>query len=374
MNDPERGVRPSLKPEERAFLDSLRRSHRADCAPEALRQRLLAQRNATRASSPAWQSKAARPVAVVHWLGTRRTRATAVIGLTGIVLAALAWARGEWMQTSADMEEHEPTRLSGGAAANRKDSALMKHSQAALLSCGLAACDAGLPQTTQSEPTATERSLAKSSRAPEDRDQHPAHSTTNALAASCTHPLVDDLEDGDVAVIAVDGRTGSWFSFADRGGTTIRPSEPFQVASEGAGGSLHAARISGQLANEGHVWAGMEFNLDGARAPYDLSAATGVCFQAKGTGRARFSIPDVNTDPAGDVCNWCFDNFGLELELTGEWQEYCLRFDEMRQMPRWGSPRPPSLSPDQAYSMVWSMRTPGQRYDLWVDDVRLTCE
>jgi hypothetical protein len=144
------------------------------------------------------------------------------------------------------------------------------------------------------------------------------------------------------------------------------------LAAEGAQGSKHAAHIAGKTGNARATWAGVELGAQGG-TPYDLSPWARVCFRAKGSGRTRFDVMDVNTSPAGGVCQHCFNNFGAFISLTPTWQEHCVAFDDMTQAGRWGAPLP-AVVPAKAYSLAWSIRERDADYDLWIDDVRLVCQ
>jgi hypothetical protein len=203
------------------------------------------------------------------------------------------------------------------------------------------------------------------------RSRLPAASPPTASAAACTDLLLDDLEDGDDRASGAPGSSGGWRSFKDTGSTTLAP-EQFALASEGAQGSKHALHIAGKTGTAFANWAGFELEAQGGK-PYDLSPWARVCFRARGSGRARFDVVDVNTTPAGGVCEQCYNNFGAFFSLTPSWQEHCVAFDDMTQAGRWGAALPAVVS-EKAYSLSWSMRERGADYDLWVDDVRLVCQ
>jgi D-alanyl-D-alanine carboxypeptidase len=190
-------------------------------------------------------------------------------------------------------------------------------------------------------------------------------------ATACSDLLLDDLEDGDDQSSAAPGGRGTWQSHKDVNGTTLSP-EPFAAAPAGAAGSKHAAHITGKTGNARATWAGVGVGAQDS-APYDLSPWARVCFRAKGSGHARFSVADVNTSPAGGVCQQCFNNFGAPFSLTPDWQEHCVAFSEMTQAGRWGAALA-AVVPAKVYSMAWSIHDRGADYDLWVDDVRLVCQ
>jgi hypothetical protein len=194
----------------------------------------------------------------------------------------------------------------------------------------------------------------------------------SAGAASCANLKLDDLESGDNRSASVDGRGGYWFSFKDATGTTLSPDGTFRPADAGAK-SAHAAHINGKLGATGVVYAGVGFNLAEPAAPYDLSKASGICFDTKGSGSARLKLPDINTVPEGHVCKTCYNDFGADFELPADWKEQCFKFSELKQQSGWGEPHP-ALSTSQVFSVQWQVSKAGANYDLWVDNVRLVCD
>jgi hypothetical protein len=196
--------------------------------------------------------------------------------------------------------------------------------------------------------------------------------TSAEASAACADATLDDLEHGSERVPSFAGTPGQWHSFHDLSGSTLEPAGAFQPSAGGAHGSRRAARMSGKLGPQFPVWAGINIAPAEAGASYDLSRWSRVCFQAKGSGSARFSIPDVNTHPAGGVCKQCYNSFGKDFELSSEWREHCFDFDALTQMMGWGEPHP-ALTASKAFTVTWSVHTPGSAYDLWVDDIRFVC-
>lgn len=190
--------------------------------------------------------------------------------------------------------------------------------------------------------------------------------------ATCENLVVDDLEDGDGRSIVVDERGGYWYTYKDNGVTTVEPQGSFAPASGGANDSKSAANMNGKTADSGIVYAGLGVNLSDPMAPYDLSGTTGFCFNAKGKGSVRVKLPDVHTAPEGKQCTQCYNDFGAEFTLTDSWTEYCFEFAKLAQQPGWGD-RKPALTTDRVFSIQWQVSNPGVEFDVWVDDVRLTC-
>ncbi len=193
--------------------------------------------------------------------------------------------------------------------------------------------------------------------------------------------VIDDLEDNNNQLLLERGRNGYWYTFVDKLGSSITPpiQSAFIVSPGGAGGSARAAaaRMMGKIAPGGQpLFAGMGFSFVDPKAPYDGAAYTGVSFYAKvgagSTAAVRLKVPDVDTDPEGKTCSECYNDFGVDLTLTGEWKKYVVPFATMKQMDGWGAPRPPSINKAKLYGMQWQVSVPGVSYDVWVDDVRFT--
>jgi hypothetical protein len=166
--------------------------------------------------------------------------------------------------------------------------------------------------------------------------------------------LVEDAEASDGAVVFVGGY-GGWFGYKDEAGSV----SAFGIAPGGFGSSKHAARLSGALATGQLIYAGAGISL--GMEPFDASMYRGVRFRAKiaapSTSKVRFTVADVHTD------------FGVELDLSEQWQEFALDFDSLKQAP--GSGRVyPALVPNAVYSLGWAVTDQGQPFDVWIDDVR----
>lgn len=163
--------------------------------------------------------------------------------------------------------------------------------------------------------------------------------------------VIDDMEDNDGSIAAVNGRVGAWYTYNDQtaAATQIpKQGDPFAMTAGGRDGSGYAANTHGSGFT---VWgAGYGFNLkdpgdgDGgsAKSTYDGSAYTGISFWAKaGPGSdkgMRVNVSNKDTDPTGAICapmDKCSDHFGSPVTLTTEWAKYTLPFAKMAQS-GWG--------------------------------------
>lgn len=184
--------------------------------------------------------------------------------------------------------------------------------------------------------------------------------------------LIDDFEDGDTRLMQLEGRGGYWWKAHDDNGSTIGPDDSTPVP-EGVNGSL-ALHMKGQTSSDEGAW-GVNFGAnfsDQSGQTYDASKYAGIAFKARvsedSTTRIRFKVSDVNTHKDTGVCTDCWNHFGKDLSLTPEWQQYVVLFDELRQAPGWGDPRPPSVIPAKLYGIDFSIGKSAV-FEIWVDEV-----
>ena len=191
--------------------------------------------------------------------------------------------------------------------------------------------------------------------------------------------LIEDGEDGDNKVLEQDGRAGYWYTAIDNDGTTVEPQAgamggTFAMRAGGSNGSGFAACMKGTVAEGGaSPFAVMGMNFVDPKGPYDATKYGGVAFWAKKgkdtESKVRLKIPDVNTDPEGGVCQACFNDFGMDLELTEDWTEYVLMWPDAKQLPYWGNPRPDAISADKLYGLQWQVNKRTATFDVCVDDI-----
>jgi len=189
----------------------------------------------------------------------------------------------------------------------------------------------------------------------------------------CPDGLLDDGEDNNGQIAKVGGRDGYWFTFVDTYGSKVEPTGPFKMTEGGANASKYAAHMRGHLADKGMgVYSGLGFALTNPKMPYDASQATGVSFWAKGPGVVRFKAPDINTAPEGDRCTDCYNDFGVDIYLSNEWDRYTVPFAKLEQSPGWGD-RAPRVAEAALYAVQWQFSSAGAEFDIWIDDVYLAC-
>jgi endoglucanase len=185
--------------------------------------------------------------------------------------------------------------------------------------------------------------------------------------------LIEDSEDGDTQILKREGRGGYWYTSVDTEGSSIEPAT-FKMSTEGGhAGSKGVAHIQVKMASAGYsVYASMGFGLADPNGPYDASRYAGVTFWAKGPAHVRFKVPDAYTAPGGGYCKDCYNDFGIELALTSEWQRYTIPFSWLSQQSGWGDPRP-EVASNAIYALQWQIGSRGRTFDVYVDDIAFFC-
>lgn len=191
--------------------------------------------------------------------------------------------------------------------------------------------------------------------------------------------LIEDAEDGDDRTLTRNGRGGYLYTYMDDHGTRIAPTGDFTPAKGGAGGSKYAMRMQGALGDAAEVYAGMGFSFLEPKGTYDASGYTGIAFSAKrapGSAAAiRVKLPDGNTDPDGGACTECYNDFGIDVQLTEEWTRYEVSFADLKQQVGWGDPRPPAIDASKLYGVQIQVSQRAAAFDVWVDDIEfLGCD
>ncbi len=192
-------------------------------------------------------------------------------------------------------------------------------------------------------------------------------------AGSCpANGLVDDFEDGNNRAEMVEGRGGYWYTYADPS-STVEPSGGFAPTPGGAGESAFSGGMKGSVGAQQYPFVGIGVSLTDPKAPYDVSCCQGVSFKGKkigdGIAAVRLKVGDWQTTPEGGACQQCYNDFGADLLFSDEWQEFTLKFSEMRQEPYWGEPKP-ALDTQAVFQLQWQVKENNRPFELQVDDVR----
>jgi hypothetical protein len=195
--------------------------------------------------------------------------------------------------------------------------------------------------------------------------------------------VIDDFEDANNQISVIGERGGYWYSYADQKGSKIWPEPGDQGGTfnpvEGGHESKYAAEMKGKLAGESIVYAAIGLNFLDPKEPYDASQFVGITFFAKkkvptSIPRLTVKLPDGNTDPDGQVCSACFNDYGYTMTIGDDWQRYVLPFKDLKQEPDWGVPRKPHINASKLYAIHWEAKTSGGEFDFLIDDIAFVCK
>jgi hypothetical protein len=183
-------------------------------------------------------------------------------------------------------------------------------------------------------------------------------------------PLIEDWEQKDSSLLALDGRRGSWTNYDDGTGKQNPPNHSALLPSRipgGRGTSKQALHVSGGRFT---TW-GVTFGAELADANcYDASTYAGFEFWAKGTGQVRVGVQmiDVQDSKYGGFCKSdCFNSHRKVVELGKTFQKFVVRWDELRQLYP-GGPQL-DLDPKRIRFLEFSIPAESTPFDIWVDDI-----
>jgi Carbohydrate binding domain (family 11) len=196
-------------------------------------------------------------------------------------------------------------------------------------------------------------------------------------APALSEELIDDMEDGNNFIPAIDGRRGTWSVGNDATKDSEQtPGNPFVMTliPSGRTKSSYAAHTAG------HGFTGWgavmlvtlnQLNNDPKQA-YDASNCIGITFWASvGQGAAskfKIRIADADTLPEGKVCSGtgCNDHHQILATWSTTWTKYTYLFADMRQE-GWGAPQKPF---DAAHIYDVEFQTAETTpFDVWIDDL-----
>jgi len=188
---------------------------------------------------------------------------------------------------------------------------------------------------------------------------------TERVVASGSAPLIDDFEDGDDAVLPLDGRAGFWRWAREIDAPGTAPALIPLPRRDAARGNRLALHVKGGLLVD---WgATVEFNF--RPGCYDASNYAGISFQARGPGRVYLAPREVGVIPIaeGGICDHdCHNPHVAKIDLESAWRVYQVRWADVRQR---GAARPP-LDPTRLHSIAFLIRPEDTPYDVWLDEVR----
>jgi len=179
--------------------------------------------------------------------------------------------------------------------------------------------------------------------------------------------MLSDFEDGTTELVDVAGRNGSWIHGRDLTSISVTIGPSMDCAARGQwAGNLAASTPT----SWGNNWTAY-FRAPGANAPtsYDGRAYGGVSFWAAfgAENGPPFGVPFgiVTVDTIAPTCGaHCNDHYMTAVTLTGEWQRYEIRFDDLKQEI---TPQIDMRRDQLVGFIIWTQ----QQCDVWIDDVRL---
>jgi hypothetical protein len=181
------------------------------------------------------------------------------------------------------------------------------------------------------------------------------------------NPLIDDMEDGDLAILPYRGRRGGWYAYNDMTGMQTGPNMVGLFPARDQ--SLFAVLTRGNgFVNWG---AGIGFNLSGL-CPYNASGYAGIRFFAWAGNavdlRLSINVGTAATTPVanGGTCvSNCWDAHSFPVIVYDAWGFYQIAFSELRQR---GFGTPVAFDSTQLLTVQFQV-DPGQDFELWIDDV-----
>jgi len=187
-------------------------------------------------------------------------------------------------------------------------------------------------------------------------------------------PVIDDFEDGDFTILEQDGRDATWYSYNSEEDSELQSFEILVLDGLPTGGerALHTSGPALEWAGvgAGFRWAAQNESGVFVDCMYDATVYEGVRFWARGApGTVRFTIstPEVLPLDAGGSCESdCYNNHGVDFDVTEDWVQYFLPFADMEQ-PDYG-PQVGALDPSRLRTLQFEF--PSQlEFDLFVDDL-----
>lgn len=194
-----------------------------------------------------------------------------------------------------------------------------------------------------------------------------------ALNASLS--IIDDMENPDQYIPNTDGRQGFWSLSNDGSAGTQTPSiMTMSTIPGGRGTSTYALHTTSMGFTKTGALVDVDLNRKTTRSTYDASAYEAVHFYAKvaagSLALVHFAMPDMYTDPAGDLCSnapqQCYDHWAVDRSFTTDWAEYTIAFSDLNQF-GWGDNDATALDAAHVYGIQFSWGT--QAMDLWIDDI-----
>jgi hypothetical protein len=174
---------------------------------------------------------------------------------------------------------------------------------------------------------------------------------------------IDDFDDGDAALQAIDGRSGSWLFSSDGTGTTMpMPGAPVPVAGGVTGSALHLQGTG--LTGEG---AALHATMTDSGDCYDASAYRGLNIALKGSGEVWLVVrtAPVDAEPAGKR-----DYHRLKLGVNAGWTTYTTLWSQLGQSGLTGATKVEfDATVITGIDIVPTSSATPLSFDFWVDNI-----
>ena len=191
-----------------------------------------------------------------------------------------------------------------------------------------------------------------------------AASCAMSASATGTPPLIDDFEDGNSDVGAVDGRVGGWFLATDGTGSTT-PTAPIAPKPATGGMPGNALHVTGTgLTSWG---ASLSASITPAMGCYDASKFTGITVMLKGSGSIWVSVLTAAVRGAAEGQR---NHYKKQVTLTTDWTPVTINFSELTQPGGWGLVVP--FDATKVYGIDFGPATAPPTptaFDFWIDNL-----
>ena len=241
----------------------------------------------------------------------------------------------------------------------------------ALVVIGLVACDPG----SSTDDTTSSGTSSSSGSGSSSGDTSSSTSSGGGLKLT----PIDDMEDQEGSILS---KAGAWYTYNDAtmGATQTPVGTPFVMAKvpKANGSSQYAANTTGNGFTTWGAGFGFDLNNDGvAKKAFDASQYAGITFWAlAGAGATtaiRFNVGDSQTTPEAGNCGMtCSDDFGSNLTLTGDWQQFTIRLFEMKAV-NWSKQNLTAINKAGLYT-VHFQASQNTTFDIWIDDISFFTE
>lgn len=193
----------------------------------------------------------------------------------------------------------------------------------------------------------------------------PGGGNCTTTAVSMGMPLlIDNMDDNNGNIDAVDGRMGGWYLSTDKTGT-VKPADGVPVPEAGgmAGSGIHIT---------GTGLTGWGASLSAALVPamgcYNASKFTGISVALKGTGSVMVS---VLTAAVRDAPEGMRNHYKKQVALTADWSTVTISWTDLAQLGGWGVQVPFDATKIYGVDIGPLQATAPAKtdYDFWVDNL-----